>query len=449
MPPRRATRSTRASVDPEPQPAVTTSKAAAATKRKRSQQPEDPVAEKENVAKSTGESTGTKSSTSKGKSSTRSRASLKEVLESDEGEVEGGDESSPHPVKKSRPSPELSDSEEEDDDSFEELKSKTRKGAGVRKGRTIVEDSEDEDWGEPPKTLSKARKSFAKSPAAPRKSTARKSSVKPSKVTEDIDEDASMSDSLEEKPTAKGRKSIKPAPPPKPSHESNEEDSEVELMPIKPKKHVPPATSSENEGANKAKATLAPGADEDEDEKSLLDAIPPPLSQSQPRSQSQVPQPEEPKGPQARLTIHKMVLVNFKSYAGRQEIGPFHKVGLNRIVVDGSKRALSQSFSSIVGPNGSGKSNTIDALLFVFGYRASKMRQGKLSELIHNSARYLDLDECSVEVHFREIIDLVRIFLKFCEWVQLGSCILAGPGRVRSSPKLEPRSRAYGFPEQL
>lgn len=44
-----------------------------------------------------------------------------------------------------------------------------------------------------------------------------------------------------------------------------------------------------------------------------------------------------------------------------------------------------QSFSAIVGPNGSGKSNTIDALLFVFGYRATKMRQGKLSELIHNS----------------------------------------------------------------
>ena len=62
-----------------------------------------------------------------------------------------------------------------------------------------------------------------------------------------------------------------------------------------------------------------------------------------------------------------------------------------------------------MGPNGSGKSNTIDALLFVFGYRASKMRQGKLSELIHNSANFPDLDECSVEVHFREIIDLVGI----------------------------------------
>ena len=35
------------------------------------------------------------------------------------------------------------------------------------------------------------------------------------------------------------------------------------------------------------------------------------------------------------------------------------------------------------------------------------MRQGKLSELIHNSDRYPDLQQCSVEIHFREITDLV------------------------------------------
>ncbi|CAI2195148.1 8910_t:CDS:2, partial [Funneliformis geosporum] len=63
-----------------------------------------------------------------------------------------------------------------------------------------------------------------------------------------------------------------------------------------------------------------------------------------------------------------MVLNNFKSYFDKIEIGPFHK-----------------SFSAIVGPNGSEKSNVIDALLFVSGYRANKMRQGKLSELIHSS----------------------------------------------------------------
>nr|WJN25104.1 condensin complex subunit [Tranzscheliella williamsii] len=96
-----------------------------------------------------------------------------------------------------------------------------------------------------------------------------------------------------------------------------------------------------------------------------------------------------PAGPLKRLVIHKMVLNDFKSYAGRQEIGPFHK-----------------SFSSVVGPNGSGKSNVIDSLLFVFGWRATKMRQGKLSELIHNSAGKENLTQCSVEVWFRDILDL-------------------------------------------
>ncbi|KAK0555450.1 Structural maintenance of chromosomes protein 4 [Tilletia horrida] len=100
-------------------------------------------------------------------------------------------------------------------------------------------------------------------------------------------------------------------------------------------------------------------------------------------------QPQGPPAPTTRLVIHKMVLRNFKSYAGAQTIGPFHK-----------------SFSSVVGPNGSGKSNVIDAMLFVFGWRASKMRQGKLSELIHNSAGKEGLPSCSVEVWFREIVDL-------------------------------------------
>ena len=101
------------------------------------------------------------------------------------------------------------------------------------------------------------------------------------------------------------------------------------------------------------------------------------------------PQPECT-GPRARTVIRNLVLTNFKSYAGRQEVGPFHA-----------------SFSSVVGPNGSGKSNVIDSLLFVFGFRASKMRQGKISALIHNSAAFPDLDHCEVEVHFQEVMDLV------------------------------------------
>ena len=96
----------------------------------------------------------------------------------------------------------------------------------------------------------------------------------------------------------------------------------------------------------------------------------------------------EPAGPKTRIIISKLVLENFKSYAGIQRIGPFHK-----------------SFSAVVGPNGSGKSNVIDSLLFVFGFRASKMRQGKISALIHNSATHSDLSSCSVEVHFETIYD--------------------------------------------
>lgn len=103
------------------------------------------------------------------------------------------------------------------------------------------------------------------------------------------------------------------------------------------------------------------------------------------------PQQPENDGPRPRTVIQYLVLKNFKSYAGRQEVGPFHA-----------------SFSSVVGPNGSGKSNVIDSLLFVFGFRASKMRQGKISALIHNSAAFPDLDHCEVEVHFQEVMDLVR-----------------------------------------
>ncbi len=107
-----------------------------------------------------------------------------------------------------------------------------------------------------------------------------------------------------------------------------------------------------------------------------------------------------------RLMIREMVLDNFKSYAGPQSVGPFHKVRLTglhaldmlerqgrRTVAPGCPRCTAvarygrnvtrtgsllmraQSFSSVVGPNGSGKSTVIDALLFVFGRRAKQVSQ--------------------------------------------------------------------------
>ena len=59
----------------------------------------------------------------------------------------------------------------------------------------------------------------------------------------------------------------------------------------------------------------------------------------------------------------------------------------------------------MVGPNGSGKSNVIDSLLFVFGFRASKMRQGKISALIHHSKAHPNLNSCRVEIHFQNVLD--------------------------------------------
>uniref|UniRef100_A0A3Q3BNK9 Structural maintenance of chromosomes protein n=1 Tax=Kryptolebias marmoratus TaxID=37003 RepID=A0A3Q3BNK9_KRYMA len=121
----------------------------------------------------------------------------------------------------------------------------------------------------------------------------------------------------------------------------------------------------------------AAGAADNRSLEEILGSIPPP------------PPPamtNEPGAP--RLMITHLVNRNFKSYAGEQTLGPFHK-----------------RFSCIIGPNGSGKSNVIDSMLFVFGYRAQKIRSKKLSVLIHSSDQHKDVQSCSVEVHFQKIID--------------------------------------------
>ncbi|VDN21898.1 unnamed protein product [Gongylonema pulchrum] len=97
-----------------------------------------------------------------------------------------------------------------------------------------------------------------------------------------------------------------------------------------------------------------------------------------------------------RLMITSIDVENFKSYYGKHVLGPFH-----------------HNFSAIIGPNGSGKSNVIDSLLFVFGYRASKIRSKKISVLIHSSAGRENISSCTVGVNFQKIIDLVCLFFHF------------------------------------
>ncbi|XP_035280729.1 structural maintenance of chromosomes protein 1B isoform X1 [Anguilla anguilla] len=58
---------------------------------------------------------------------------------------------------------------------------------------------------------------------------------------------------------------------------------------------------------------------------------------------------------------------NFKSWRGKQVIGPFKR------------------FNCIIGTNGSGKSNVMDALSFVMGERASSLRVKHTKDLIHGA----------------------------------------------------------------
>ena len=64
------------------------------------------------------------------------------------------------------------------------------------------------------------------------------------------------------------------------------------------------------------------------------------------------------------MPVTYLELENFKSYAGKQRIGPF------------------KDFTSIIGPNGSGKSNLMDAISFVLGVQSRELRSSQMKDLI-------------------------------------------------------------------
>ncbi|KAI1278821.1 Structural maintenance of chromosomes protein 1A [Halotydeus destructor] len=66
--------------------------------------------------------------------------------------------------------------------------------------------------------------------------------------------------------------------------------------------------------------------------------------------------------------VKSMEMDNFKSYRGRQVIGPL------------------KPFTAVIGPNGSGKSNFMDAISFVLGEKTNNLRVKKVSELIHGAS---------------------------------------------------------------
>lgn len=89
-----------------------------------------------------------------------------------------------------------------------------------------------------------------------------------------------------------------------------------------------------------------------------------------------------------KVKLIKLVVVNFKSFQGRHEIGFF------------------KNYTSIVGANGSGKSNIIDAISFACGINSKYLRSENLNKLINtnsiasgsNSGSGKEIS--SVELHF-------------------------------------------------
>ncbi|KAM0787898.1 hypothetical protein ACM66B_003947 [Microbotryomycetes sp. NB124-2] len=65
--------------------------------------------------------------------------------------------------------------------------------------------------------------------------------------------------------------------------------------------------------------------------------------------------------------LDRLEVYNFKSYKGKQTIGPFY------------------NFTAVIGPNGAGKSNLMDAISFVLGVRSATLRSSALKDLIYRS----------------------------------------------------------------
>ena len=208
------------------------------------------------------------------------------------------------------------DSENEDGyelgENGEKIELKPRPKATVTRGKRktkeiYVIDSSDDEAQPGPSQPSRARKEREMTP-----------------VKEEVvqDDDEEMADAeVKQEPEQKSKKLVKeptpaqaaPAEEPTVTQEGDEEEEEDA-------EEVTAAVLDEP-----AEATPAPvdEAEDDDDEPSLLD---PPISTIPQREAPQPPPaPPEPEGPKARLVIHKMALINFKSYAGRQDIGPFHK----------------------------------------------------------------------------------------------------------------------------
>lgn len=190
-------------------------------------------------------------------------------------------------------------------------------------------DSDDSDHKPVKKPTKKNPKAPPKRASAKGASTSTKARAAAKALAgEDEDEEdepvkITIADITPKKPAPKGRgkakatKSVKEPPPETNSRAPSVFDSELD----EPLDTTPMPNRTPRPTQKRADPVAL-----DEEENIVLETLETPSRRPPIILSPMKPEPEESKGPKPRLVIHKIVLVNFKSYAGRGEIGPFHKV---------------------------------------------------------------------------------------------------------------------------
>lgn len=321
MPPRRSSR-TRASVEPP---------AAPSTKRKRPLHDANQVNDTDTDVKATVKAT---------RGSRASRRVLEDVKESEE---EQEDTDSP-PVKKSRPSLENESVAPESDEEQDPKPTRPRRSAGkketagpsvpTRGGRRAVKQEVEEEIIA---SSSSEEEEVVKPRSSGRRAAKRVDQSSDEEFVETKPVRGGRNGSASRGGAARGRRGKSSAPARPSSTKSKRAASVVSAVDSEAAagagedgeesdtlSYAEPKANPSTVSRARTTPTAPVIAEEDEEEGSLLE---PEVARSPtPKPQVQPVAHIEPQGPTSRLVIHKMVLVNFKSYAGRQEIGPFHKV---------------------------------------------------------------------------------------------------------------------------
>jgi structural maintenance of chromosome 4 len=352
MPPRRSTRaSARPSAEPESNPQLHNS--ALSSKRKRSSGDNTDIQPQEDNSRPpsrTTRRTSSKTTPSVPASRASSRQKSVSCKERDSDDSDGHEEL-PHPMKRSRPSYDLDDvHEDEEEDTKPVAGPRTRRApsrpvapsANGKTARDQVALAEDE--AEEPVTAKPTSRAHPSRPSNSRRGGRQSQSetvnIKAEPIdeptlenTHDVDDEKiEATTTSRRKATKRSSRKVKSRTPSAsvakedPGDDTNVAESATVVIPNgSDAPDLLAAELSTPVASPKKLPSTTPLVHEEE--KSLLDDLP-----TSPSKAKRAPPPlEEPRGPRPRLVIHKLVLVNFKSYAGRQAIGPFHKVSYFRV----------------------------------------------------------------------------------------------------------------------